>query len=457
MASVAEAAARPHFSLGYRRWLLTLLVAIYACSFIDRIIVSTVGPAIIKDLNLTDLEFGVLGGAVFALFYALFGMPIAWLAERFRRISIIAVCIALWSVMTLASGVAQNYWQLLFFRMGVGVGEGGCSPAAHSLLSDHYPPKQRASALAIYSAGVPLGAMLGAVGGGWLAQHFDWRMAFFVVGAPGLILALIARLTLREPARGHSEALQVAAKAPPLGAVFARLFRTSTFRHILAGFVLTNLAANGVNTFTPTYLNRSFDIGLAQVGLMYGLVVGVSGVIGMLAGGFGADAAGKKDLRWYAWGPALGALVAFPIYVFAFTRGSALGTVEVFFFGGLVISLYFAPTVAIVQNLVEPRMRASAAALMFLAINIFGQGLGPTAMGEVSDFIRHGVLEPGGALSLCPAGAGAPGFLAKACATPSASGLQAAILVMTVFYLWGGLHYLMAARTIRRDMASAAR
>ena len=459
MASVADAEAavapRTAFSLGYRRWMLVLLVAIYACSFLDRVIVSTIGPAIIHDLKLTDLQFGLLGGAAFALFYALFGLPIAWLAERTSRVNIIAVCIALWSAMTALSGLTTSYLQLLAFRMGVGVGEGGCSPAAHSLLSDHYPPRQRASALAIYSIGIPIGSLIGAVAGGWIAQTFSWRMAFIVVGLPGLLLALLARLTLREPARGHSEASLAPAKAPPLGAVLSRLFKTPTFINIAAGFVLTNLSANGVNTFTATYLVRSFHLGLARVGLLYGLVVGVSGVVGILVGGYSADAAGKRDARWYAWGPAIGSAMACPIYLCAFTRQDAVSTVAVFFAGALLMSLYFAPTLAIVQNLVEPRMRATAAALMFLLINIFGQGLGPTAMGAVSDLIARQALTPGGAFSLCPAASGAPDAMVRACATPQASGLQAAILAMTLFFLWGSLHYLAAARTIRKDMAGA--
>ncbi len=456
MSDVAKAGAAAEFSVGYRRWMLFLLVAIYACSFLDRVIINTVAPAIIRDLRLSDLQFGLLGGAAFALFYAAFGLPIAWLAERVHRVSIIAVCIALWSAMTAMSGLTTTYWQLLLFRMGVGIGEGGSSPAAHSLLSDYYPPKQRASALAIYSIGIPIGSLLGAAGGGWIAQTFSWRMAFLVVGLPGLVLALLARLTLREPARGHSEAAAVAAKAPPMSAVIRRLFATRTFFNIAAGFVLTNLAANGVNSFMSTYLVRSFHLGLAKAGLYYGLVVGISGMIGILAGGFGADAAGRRDLRWYAWGPALGSLVAMPIYVWAFTRTSAIETVEFFFIGGLLVTTYFAPTLAVVQNLVEPRMRATAAAFIFLLINIFGQGFGPTAMGAVSDFLSHHVLVPGTAFSLCPAATDAPARLIQACAQPKAAGLQGSILAMTIFYLWGSLHFLAAAKTIRKDVVYAA-
>jgi len=455
MTATTVEAARPEFSLGYRRWMFTLLVAVYACSFLDRVIVNTIGPAIIEDLGLSDFEFGLLGGAAFALFYAAFGLPIAWLAERFSRVNIIAVCIALWSAMTALSGLAPNYAQLLIYRMGVGIGEGGCSPAAHSLLSDHYPASKRASALALYSLGVPLGAMLGAIGGGWLAQTFDWRTAFIALGLPGLVLALLVRLTLREPARGRQEADPAAAlaKAPPLRAVLARLLMSRSFPSLCAGFVLTNLTASAVNAFAPTYLVRAFHLGLAETGLLYGLVYGVSGVIGMLIGGFGADAAGKHDARWYAWAPAIGSLISMPVYVLAFTQASAVATAVLFFVGGVMTSFYFAPTMAVVHNLVEPRMRATAAAVMFLLINIFGQGVGPTFMGAVSDFIGKQMLAPGTAFSLCPAGADAPGFVATACAEPSAVGLRWSILAMTVFCLLGAVFFFRAARFIRQDLA----
>ncbi len=441
MTATTVDAARPDFSIGYRRWMFTLLVAVYTCSFLDRVIVNTVGPAIIQELGLSDFEFGLLGGAAFALFYTVFGLPIARLAERFSRVNIIAICIALWSAMTALSGLAPNYAQLLLFRMGVGVGEGGSSPATHSLLSDHYAPSRRASALAIYSLGVPLGIMLGATGGGWIAQTFDWRTAFIVLGLPGLILALLVKITLREPARGRlePEPATAGAKAPPLLAVIRQMLSQRSFPSLLSGFILTNFAAAGVNTFAPTYLVRTFHLGLAETGMLYGLVTGVSGVIGMLVGGFGADAAGRHDARWYAWAPAIGSLVAMPVYMLAFTQGSALATAALFFVGGVMVSFYFAPTMAVVANLAEPRMRATAAALMFLFINIFGQGVGPTVMGAVSDFMGKQVLAPGTAFSLCPAAVDAPGFVAAACAAPSAAGLRWSILVMTVSFLLGAV------------------
>lgn len=456
MASVAATAGdRPLFSVGYRRWMLALLVAIYACSFVDRLIVSTVGQFIKVDLKLSDTQFGLLTGPAFALFYVLFGMPVAWLAERFSRVNIIAVSVALWSAMTVMCGTAAGYPQLLLYRMGVGIGEGGAGPAAQSLLSDHYPPRQRASALAVYIIGVPIGTMLGAVAGGWLTETFDWRTAFVVVGAPGLLLALLARLTLREPPRGFSEAAPTAEKAPGIQATLKRLFATGTVRYIVAGCVLTNLAGTGIGQFSPSYLARTFALGPAEVGLLYGLVFGAAGTLGILLSGFGSDLGAKRDRRWYAWLPAAGAAVALPSYLMAFTRGDAISASACIFVGALCMAIYLAPTFAVLQNMVEPRMRATAAALILLLMNVFGQGVGPTLIGVASDMLATRFFTEGDYIALCRGGVAAKGAapaLAQACIAASAAGLKWAILANAGFLVLGAAMYLMASRTIRRDL-----
>lgn len=459
MASVTQAASVPQFSRGYRTWMMGLLIAIYACSFIDRVIITTVGQFIKVDLKLSDLQFGLLGGLAFALFYAGFGIPIARAAETKGRTTIIAICIALWSGMTALTGIAQNYLQLLFFRMGVGLGEGGCSPAAHSLLSDCYPPTKRSSAIALYSIGVPIGSMTGALAGGWITQAFNWRTAFVVVGLPGLVLALLAKLTLKEPPRGAIEGADVASRPPPMRAVLARLFRTTTFLNMAAGCILSNLAGASIAVFSPPFLVRSFGLSPAQVGVYYGLMIGASGTIGYLTGGFGSDLGAKKDVRWYAWAPAIGSALACPLMLFAFTRDSALTVTIGQFFGSICLAIYFAPTFAVIQNLVDVRMRASASAIMFLLINLFGQGLGPTVMGWFSDSSARRLFKLGDFMTACPGGVGPKGSapdLMAACTHASSTGLKQAILLTTFFFLWGSFHYILAARTIRRDMGSLA-
>ena len=450
---VPGAARPPVFSRAYLGWLLGLLVAIYACSFLDRVIISTVGQAVITELRLSDFEFGLLSGPTFAIFYVLFGIPIARAAERRSRINIISVCIALWSIMTALCGTATAFWQLAIFRMGVGVGEGGCSPAAHSLLSDHYQPKRRATALGIYSAGVPFGIMLGAIVGGWIADHFSWRMAFIVLGLPGLVLALLARLTLKEPARGHSDAQLASPDRPTFWAVCKKLAANRTVVLLVTGMVCANFAGSSMASFTQTYLVRAFHLSIGAVGLLYGVVVGTAGVFGMVMGGVIADHAGKKDIRWYAWAPALGCSVAFPAYVLAFNQPSALGAVGFIFAGYLMMSFYFAPTFAVVQNLVEPRMRASASALLFLAINTMGQGIGPVFMGWISDLNARSAFALGDYRHLCPPHPHAPAEIVAACARASSQGLQHSSIIVSAFYLLGAVFYLLASRKLTRDLA----
>ena len=444
--------AKPEFSRGYLGWLLGLLVAIYASSFLDRVIISTVGPAIISELRISDLEFGLLTGPAFAVFYVVLGIPIARLAERRSRINIISICIALWSLMTALCGVASSYLPLLIFRMGVGVGEGGCSPAAHSLLSDHFPPRRRATALAIYFAGVPFGIMLGAILGGWLATAFNWRVAFIVLGVPGVLLAILAKLTLREPARGHVEGVVPSKDAPSLGAVLKRLITNPTVVLLVCGLVAANFGGSSMAAFTQTYLVRAFHLSMAAVGLLYGLVVGIAGIFGMTMGGVIADIAGKKDIRWYAWAPAFGCAMGFPIYLAAYSQHTALASVGFIFLGYSLVTFYFAPTFAVVQNLVEPRMRASASALLFLAINVMGQALGPVVIGLVSDAIARRTFTLGNYRALCPPHPHAPAQIVAACARASSYGLQHSILIMCGCYLLGAVFYLLASRTLKRDL-----
>lgn len=435
---------------GYKSWLLILLVATYACAFVDRIIVAVVGPALRRELALTDLEFGLLGGMAFALFYSAFGLPVARLAERRNRVGIISVSVALWSVMTVLSGAVTNYWQLLLCRMGVGVGEAGGNAPAHSLISDYYSPARRASALAVYSAGVPLGVMIGAGFGGFAAEHFGWRAAFLLAGAPGLLLALLVWLTIREPDRGASDVVKAPGTAPPFRHVWRRLSTTATFVHLVAACSLTTVAGNGTTTFAPSYFVRQFGMGMGEVGLMYGLILGVAGMTGILTGGFVVQAGARRDARWYVWVPAVGAIVAAPLYLLAYAQESSSAALTFSLVAALSLSLYVAPSFALVQNLAPARMRASAAALTLLAMNVLGQGVGPVLMGWVSDLAAAREFTGGSYGLICfshPAGA-----VARACEDASAAGVQFALTSVLVFLLWGALHFVLAGRSIARDL-----
>src|SRR5580658_6481 len=206
--AIAELSApgrKPLFSDSYKRTVLTTLTLVYTLNFVDRTIVSIIGQPMKESLGITDNQLGLLGGLAFALLYTILGVPIARLAERVSRVNIIAICITLWSGFTALCGLAPNFNVMLAMRVGVGIGEAGCSPPAHSLISDYYEPQRRASALSVYAFGIPLGGMLGAIFGGLIAQYLNWRMAFFIVGLPGVLVALALKLLVKEPPRGHSE------------------------------------------------------------------------------------------------------------------------------------------------------------------------------------------------------------------------------------------------------------
>lgn len=459
--------AGPAFSEGYTRWALILLMLVYTSNFIDRTILSTLGQPIKIDLKISDASLGLLQGFAFAIFYTVLGVPIARLAEHRSRVTILSVCLVIWSAMTAMCGLAASFPQLMLCRVGVGVGEAGCSPSAHSLIADYFPAARRSSALAVYSFGIPLGAMIGAMSGGWIAEHLSWRIAFFIVGLPGLLLALLARLALREPPRGLSEvegsAGRLTGDAPPpsLMAVARRLFGAPSFVQMIIGGTLISFAGYGVGGFAQPYFIREFHLGLAQVGLTYGLVAGLSAGLGTLLGGFLTDWAARRDRRWYALAPGLGYLLAAPLYLATYTAPTWGLTMALIILPGVLSYAYLGPTFGVMHNLVEPRMRATATAILFFILNLIGLGGGPYFTGLMSDFFaQHAFAQAhlGAFLQVCPGGVGPRGASAAAkalCLSTSAQATRMAILVTLGFGVWGAVHYLLAAIHIRQDMAKA--
>ncbi|CAN0619773.1 MFS transporter, Spinster family, sphingosine-1-phosphate transporter [Burkholderia multivorans] len=446
----------------YRSWFLLLLVLIYASSFVDRIIIAVVGQAVKVEMNLSDLQLGLLGGLAFSIFYSALGLPIARLAERFNRVALIALSIAAWSVMTALCGTAGVYWQLLLYRLGVGIGEAGSTPTAHSLISDQFGPRRRASALAIYALGPPIGVLAGALGGGWMVQHIGWRPVFYVVGLPGLVFSVLAWITLREPKRGAAEegGALAATAVPPLRDVLRVLMGSRAFVQMLLGTVIGAFAQYGINLFIPVYLTRVYGMDYAQAGLIFGLVVGVGGIVGNTLGGVSADWASAKDHRWYAWVPALGTAIGFPLVVAAFMLSQWPAAVALLFFATIALNMWNGPTFAIVHGIVEPRMRATASAFVFLLMNLVGQGLGPTAIGFLSDRFAGRLFTQGNFNMACAvkgahgahgSAAALQGPLAAACHDASAYGIRYAMLAVSVVLVWSSVHYFLASRHVRRS------
>ena len=307
---------------GYRNVVLGFLVLAYTLNFIDRSIVGIIGQAIKVDLLLTDAQLGLLGGLAFALLYTSVGLPIARVAERSNRVNLISIAIVIWSGFTALCGLAQSFVQLLLFRAGVGIGEAGLSPAAHSLISDYFEPRRRASALAVYGLGIPIGAMIGTVAGGWIAQNLDWRWAFMLVGLPGILVALSLRMFVKEPRR-NAEAVRgvsVRYEAAELWGTIKTLLGRWPTANVVLGVTVLSFADYGIGTFAAPYFVREFGLGLATVGLFLGVVVGVSSAAGTLLGGFFSDWLSKRSFSAYAFVPAIGIVVAGPIYMLAYTQ-----------------------------------------------------------------------------------------------------------------------------------------
>lgn len=450
----AEVGESPLLSARYRTWLVFVLLVLSMLNFADRAILSVLAQPIKEDLKLTDADLGMLQGLGFAILYSLLGLPLGWLAERVSRKRLIAACVAVWSFMTAACGLAGSFGSLLLGRIGVGVGEAGFQPTTASLVSDHFPPQRRASITAIILVGSPLGFLLGQAVGGWVAAGWSWRVAFFALGVPGLVAALVAALTLREPPRGLSEGHLAAGAAPSLKEVLCLLWSKPTFRHLLLGFTVSGFAMNAVAQFVLPFYLRSFGLPIAVAGAVFGAVSFSSNGLGMLLGGFGFDRLARRDLRWPLWGPAAMMVIATPLYALAFASPVFATSLAFIWFANFSLATYMAPAAATFQNMVGPRMRAFTSAIVAVVVGLLGAGLGPTMLGMASDRFADRAFG-GGFVGTCPGGRAPPSAdaaLDAACRAASTQGLRLALLCGLVFFLWAAVHFVLASRTLRRDL-----
>jgi predicted MFS family arabinose efflux permease len=452
----AASAAHPLLSGGYKAWLVFALLLVSTLNFADRAVLSVLAQAIKEDLKLTDADLGMLQGLGFAILYSILGLPLGWLAERVSRKGLIAVCVAVWSVTSAACGFASSFLAMLLCRVGVGVGEAGFQPATSSLLADHFGPKRRASMLAVLALGAPFGLLVGQSVGGWVAAEWNWRAAFVAVGAPGLAAALVVWLGLKEPPRGLVEGHVGMDRPPSLRSVLVELWSKPSFRHLLVGFTVSGFTYNAVSQFVLPFYLRSFGLPLAVVGVVFGTIGFTSNGSGMLIGGFGFDWLARRDARWLLWGPAAMLVVGMPLYAGAFASTRAANSFTWIWLSNFVLASYVAPTGAAVQNLAGPRMRALAASLFALAAGVVGAGLGPTVLGLLSDGFAAHAFHQGSFVTSCPGGRGGSPAFDAACRAASRQGLRDALVTVQVVYLWAAIHYLLAARTFRRDLFGSA-
>lgn len=375
------------------RLTLWILLTVYIFNFIDRQIVNILAEPIARDLELSDTQIGLMTGLAFALFYTVLGIPIARFADRetTSRPRLIAVALALWSGMTAVCGLAQNFWQLLLARIGVGVGEAGCTPPAHSLISDMVPPEKRASALAFYSLGIPVGSLLGMVIGGLLADFLGWREAFVVVGLPGVALALVVWFVLRDPRRSDAASVLRAKSQPaalPLGQAVAEVMRSRAFVLLVCAGSAASFLSYGKTTWTTIFFQRTHDLSPGEVGLSFGLLGGAAGILGTWLGGYLADRFGATNRRHVLSAPAIGMALAVPLAIAAYHAPSWPLALALLFLPTVFNSLYYGPTYSAAQGLVPMRARAIAAASLLFFQNLIGLGLGPLFFGVLSDWLQ---------------------------------------------------------------------
>lgn len=424
---VSNAVAVP--GLAARRYAMVILAIVYMFNFIDRQILAILLPSIRQEFAASDAYLGFLTGTAFALFYVTLGIPIARYADRCNRRNLIAAAVALWSVMTAVSGLAMNTWQLLLARIGVGIGEAGCSPPAHSMIADLYPPESRSSAMGFYTLGISLGIMVAYLAGGWVVQHIGWREALFIVGVPGLLLALVVRFTLAEPRRGSSESREASATQPRMLVVLRFLLGRPSFFHMTVAAGLSSFVGYSIVGFLPSFMDRSFGLEIAEIGRWLGLILGIAGGAGFFFGGYIADQLGRAGQRRSLVFIAVTILATAALYILMFSASTWTMTLLLFIVPAATSNVYLAPVLAQVQSLVGLRMRATSSALALLIINIIGLATGPLITGMISD-----ALEP---------------------RFGDESMRYALLGVAATILPWASWHYYRASTTIDADLARA--
>lgn len=378
---------KPVYSQRYRAYVLLVLTGVYTFNFIDRQILVIIQDSIKAEMGLSDGQMGLLHGFSFAIFYCLLGIPIARMADKSNRRNIVALSLAVWSGMTAISGSVVYYWQLLLARIGVGVGEAGGSPPAHSIVSDYFPAQQRATALSIYSVGIYIGILAGYSLGGWIDQTYGWRMAFLALGLPGIAYALLLLLTVKEPPKGHSDVGTLKDdNEVPFKDVINTLLSKKTFVFLALACGLHTFGNYGVGNWFAPFLGRVHGMPKGEIGTYLGLCAGFGGILGTFGGGYLADKLGKRDIRWYMWLPVIAEILTFwPNYVQFFTDNVNTALI-CHFITAFLTAIYLGPCIAVTHNLVGAKMRALSSAVLFLVLNIIGLGLGPYIVGALSDY-----------------------------------------------------------------------
>lgn len=400
--------------------ILAMLLAVYICSFIDRLLLSILAEPVKADLSLSDTQMGLLGGLAFALLYSTMGVPLALVADRFGKSKVITVSLIAWSGFTAACGFAHNFWQMFLARLGVGVGEAGGSAPSFALISENFPPEQRARATGIYMMGIPIGSAAGAFLGAWIASQVDWRLAFIAMGIVGVLLAGPFRLIVRD----NPTVVARPTKAVPIRESFAILTRKPSFWLVCFATGIGSMCTYGLNFWLPSVLGRSFGLDLYDRGVVYAALVLIGGCAGMWLGGYSGDRFGTKNRAAYGWIPALSMWASVPLFAVGILSDNITTAFAWLLVPQVLSYLWSVPALTAAQHLAPALHRATAVACVLFFSNAIGFGVGTPVMGWLSDMMYE---------------------------THGEESLRYAMLAILSLYLVAGAMMMIASRFLPRD------
>lgn len=429
MASKATVEADSVATLGQRWYVLIIMMLAYTINIADRYVMSTVLEPIRLELQLTDSGVAFLTGVSLAFFYVIMGIPLSWVADRYNRRNLLAASIAIWSAMTALCGMSQGYWQLLLARIGVGIGEAGGTPSCNSIVADYFPAGRRAMAMTVFALGAPIGAWLGADMAGYVAAEYGWRSAFYVLGVPGILLAIVVMLTIKEPKRGQLDAVSDT-PAPNLVETLKFIWSQKGMVHTIMGSGLSALWGWGLMWFTPTFIQRAYGLDVGEAGAVIGpihLVMGIgASLLTAWLVGRPAYTDPRKVLRLLA---VVTALATIPSIYAYYTMSLDVATLMWWLFIP-AIYFYIGPAMSLLQNLSTPKMRAMVIAVSLLVANVFNLIVAPQGVGLLSDYFAG----PDGA---------------------DAESLRMALLVLAPTGFWAAWHYWRAEKYVIEDQKRA--
>ena len=466
----------------YRKYVLGALLTVYIFNFIDRTIINILTEPIKEAFGVEDWQMGLLGGPAFAVLYTFVGIPIARFSERNHRIWIIAGSVALWSLMTALCGFATSFVALFIFRIGVSIGEAGCSPPANSVIADYFIPAKRSTAVSTYALGIPLGGMVAYVFGGYIAGSLDgasvaavfsswgwewavnaldwqniegWRVAFVVIGLPGIIVAMVVKMTVKEPPRGYTDPPEMQGKEHvSFAEVLKILAQKPSYWHITMGVTIASFVNYGVSQFFVSFLIRTHQMSIFDASIKVAMILAVMASVGTFMSGYLADRYSQRYPKALAWIPMIALLGSTPMFIAGYLLDSLLIAIPILMVGQMLLYTYLCPLYAVPSGVVDSRMRATSVAVTLFIVNLLGYGLGPPLIGALSTLLNSTFLagmDPGLTLEACKA-TGLATAAQTACNTANAEGLQWSMIIFKCLYIWAALHFYLGSRTLQRDM-----